>query len=213
MEEQSHRRPHERAKAFEEIKVEALFTIIAQQSVHSSQTGHLPNHELLKELTLVKCYSVRMLEELWERGDYTISTDPSRLNIDLIHDYISNHSYWGSGRARDVVQRSIENSMPFGVYRGEQQVGFARIVTDYATFAWVADVFIVPEHRGRGLSKWLMEIIIAHPRLQGFRRWVLATKDAQGLYERFGFIKLHRPERWMERPDPKMQESPDYWQP
>ena len=91
--------------------------------------------------------------ESFQRDDYTISTDPSRLNINLIHDYISNHSYWGSGRARDVVERSIENSLPFGIYRGEQQVGFARIVTDYATFAWVADVFVVPEHRGRGLSK------------------------------------------------------------
>jgi GNAT superfamily N-acetyltransferase len=92
-------------------------------------------------------------------------------------------------------------------------VGFARIVTDYATFAWVADVFVVPEHRGRGLSKWLMEVIIVHPKLQGFRRWVLSTKDAHRLYEQFGFIKLHRPERWMERPGPGMKESPDYWQP
>ncbi|HEU4931381.1 MAG TPA: GNAT family N-acetyltransferase [Pyrinomonadaceae bacterium] len=152
------------------------------------------------------------VKEHWDRGEYTITTDRSRLDIDLIHDFISNHSYWGKGRAREVVARSIENSMPFGIYQGEQQVGFARIVTDYATFAWVADVFIVPEHRGRGLSKWLMEVILAHPKLQGFRRWVLATKDAQGLYEQFGFIKLHRPERWMERPDPNMKESPDYWQ-
>jgi GNAT superfamily N-acetyltransferase len=85
------------------------------------------------------------------------------------------------------------------------------VVTDYATFAWVADVFVLPEHRGRGLSKWLMEVILAHPELQGFRRWVLATKDAHSLYGRYGFIPLHRPERWMERPDPTMQESPDYW--
>ena len=152
-------------------------------------------------------------QELWQQGEYTISTDRSRLDIGLIHDFICNHSYWGSGRARDVVERSIENSIAFGVYHGDQQVGFGRVVTDYATFAWVADVFVVPEHRGRGLSKWLMEIIIAHPKLQGFRRWVLSTKDAQGLYEQFGFIKLHRPERWMERPDPNMKESPDYWQP
>ena len=96
------------------------------------------------------------MSELWQRGDYTISTDRSRLNIDLIHDFISNHSYWGKGRAREVVIRSIENSMSFGVYHGDEQVGFARIVTDYATFAWVADVFIVPEHRERGLSKWLL---------------------------------------------------------
>jgi GNAT superfamily N-acetyltransferase len=151
--------------------------------------------------------------EVWQRDEYTISTDRSRLDIDLIHDYISNHSYWGSGRARDVVECSIENSMAFGVYYGEQQVGFGRVVTDYATFAWVADVFVVTEHRGRGLSKWLMEVIIAHPKLQGFRRWVLATKDAHGLYEQFGFTELRRPERWMERPDPNMKETPDYWQP
>lgn len=148
----------------------------------------------------------------WQRSEYTISTDRSLLDLDLIHDFISNHSYWGKGRARDVVQRSIENSLAFGVYKGEAQVGFARIVTDYATFAWVADVFVTPEHRGHGLSKWLMNVIIDHPQLQGFRRWVLATKDAHGLYEQFGFIKLYRPERWMERPDPNVKESPDYWQ-
>ena len=151
------------------------------------------------------------MSDSWQRDDYTISTDRSRLNIDLIHDYISNHSYWGAGRSREVVERSIENSLPFGVYNDDELVGFARIVTDYATFAWVADVFVLPEHRGRGLSKWLMEVMIAHPQLQGFRRWVLSTKDAHGVYERFGFMPLKRPERWMERFDPNMQESPDYW--
>jgi GNAT superfamily N-acetyltransferase len=85
------------------------------------------------------------------------------------------------------------------------------VVTDYATFAWIADVFVLPEHRGRGLAKWLMEVVLAHPQLQGFRRWVLSTKDAHGVYERFGFIKLYRPDRWMERHDPNMKESPDYW--
>jgi GNAT superfamily N-acetyltransferase len=149
--------------------------------------------------------------ESWERGDYLISTDRSRLNIELIHEFLSTTTYWAIGRAREVVQRSINNSLPFGIYQGNDQVGFARVVTDYATFAWVADVFVLPEHRGRGLSKRLMEVILAHPELQGFRRWVLATKDAHSLYARFGFIELHRPERWMERPDPNMQESPDYW--
>jgi len=148
----------------------------------------------------------------WRRDDYEISTDKSRLDLELIHNYLSNDSYWATGRSREVVERSIENSLPFGIYTQNGQVGFARIVTDYATFAWVADVFVLPEHRGRGLSKWLMEVIIAHPRLQGFRRWVLSTKDAHGLYEKFGFIPLHRPERGMERPDPNMKESPDYWQ-
>jgi len=151
------------------------------------------------------------MAETWHRDEYEISTDPSRLNIDLIHDFLSNNSYWAAGRARDVVERSIENSLPFGIYKGSVQIGFARVVTDYATFAWVADLFVLAEHRERGLSKWLMDVIIAHPQLQGFRRWVLSTKDAHGLYERFGFMKLHRPERWMERPDPNMKESPDYW--
>jgi GNAT superfamily N-acetyltransferase len=153
------------------------------------------------------------LNETWQRGEYLISTDRSRLDITLIHDFISNHSYWGKGRSREVVERSIEHSLPFGLYKGDEQVGFARIVTDYATFAWIADVFVVAAHRGRGLSKWLMEVIIAHPQLQGFRRWVLSTKDAHELYARFGFIRLHRPERWMERLDPNVKETPDYWQP
>ena len=111
------------------------------------------------------------------------------------------------------MQRSIENSLSFGVFKDGEQVGFARVVTDYATFAWLADVFILDEHRGQGLGKWLIEVIISHPDLQGFRRWVLATKDAHELYRRVGFRELHRPERWMERPDPNMQESPDYWHP
>jgi len=149
--------------------------------------------------------------ESWARGDYLISTDRSRLNIELIHEVLSTTTYWAVGRKREVVERSIENSLPFGIYKGHTQVGFARVVTDYATFAWIADVFVVPEHRARGLSKWLMEIILSHPNLQGFRRWVLATRDAHSLYAQFGFIPLHRPERWMERPDPNMHESPDYW--
>ncbi|HEX9740526.1 MAG TPA: GNAT family N-acetyltransferase, partial [Ignavibacteriaceae bacterium] len=92
-----------------------------------------------------------------------------------------------------------------------EMIGFARVLTDYATFAWVADVFILTKHRSKGLSKWLMETILSHPELQGFRRWVLATKDAHELYRRFGFRELNKPERWMERPDPDIKESPDYW--
>lgn len=151
------------------------------------------------------------MSEIWQRGEFTISTDPKRLVISVIHDFISNHSYWAQGRTVETVQRALDNSLNFGVYLGAAQVGFARVVTDFATFAWIADVFVLPEQRGRGLSKWLIEVILSHPELQGFRRWVLATKDAHTLYERFGFIPLHRPERWMERPDPNMQESPDYW--
>jgi GNAT superfamily N-acetyltransferase len=150
-------------------------------------------------------------ESEWQRGEYTISTANNQLDIPVIHDFISTQSYWGQGRTIEVVQRAVNNSLNFGLYKQAQQVGFARVVTDYATFAWIADVFVLKEHRGRGLSKWLMEVILSHPQLQGFRRWVLATKDAHSLYARFGFIPLHRPERWMERPDLNMQESPDYW--
>jgi GNAT superfamily N-acetyltransferase len=150
-------------------------------------------------------------EREWQRGEYTISTDNDRLDIGKIHDFIANESYWASGRTIETVRRALDNSLNFGLYKNNQQIGFARVVTDYATFAWIADVFVLPEHRGLGLSKWLMEVMLSHSELQGFRRWVLATKDAHGLYARFGFIALHRPERWMERPDPNMQESPDYW--
>lgn len=151
--------------------------------------------------------------ESWERGKYLITTERSRLDVPFIHNFLSNESYWAVGRNIEVVKRTIDNSLCFGIYREAEQVGFARVVTDFATFAWLADVFVVPEHRRRGLAKWLMEVILAHPELQGLRRWVLATKDAQSLYAQFGFIPLHRPERWMERPDPNMQESPDYWKP
>jgi len=146
----------------------------------------------------------------WSRGDYTISTDPDRLDLEMIHQFLST-SYWATGRSIDTIRRSIVCSLPFGVYSRDRQIGFARVITDYATLAWIADVFILDEHRGKGLSKWLMEVIITHPELQGFRRWILATKDAHGLYEKFGFSGLRRPERWMERHDQACAESPDYW--
>ena len=147
----------------------------------------------------------------WQRGEYLISTDKARLDLEVIHGYLSGESYWAKGRSMETIRRSIENSMAFGLYRGAELVGFARVITDYATFAWLADVFILDGARGRGLGKWLMEVILAHPELQGFRRWVLATKDAHELYRRFGFVELKRPERWMERHDPQTQERPDYW--
>ncbi|HKY29253.1 MAG TPA: GNAT family N-acetyltransferase [Pyrinomonadaceae bacterium] len=148
----------------------------------------------------------------WRQGEYLISTDRDRLDFAAIHDFLSHQTYWAKGRSLEVVKRSIDNSLPFGLFKDNKQIGFARVVTDYATFAWLADVFVLDEFRGRGLAKWLMEVILSHPELQGFRRWVLATKDAHGLYRNFGFNELKKPERWMERPDPNMQESPDYWQ-
>ncbi len=140
----------------------------------------------------------------WRRGEFTISNDKAKLDLQVIHSFLSTESYWAVGRPLEVVQRSIDNSLPFGVYRGDLQVGFARVVTDYATFAWIADVFVLETERGKGLSKWLMEVILSHPDLQGFRRWVLATKDAHGLYKQFGFTGLNTPERWMERFKPNV---------
>ena len=145
------------------------------------------------------------------RGDYVISTDGARLDLKVIHDFLTNSSYWAVGRSFETVQRSIEHSLSFGVYKGDRLVGFARVVTDYATFAWLADVFILEEARGQGLGTWLVEVILSHPELQGFRRWALATKDAHEIYRRLGFSELKRPERWMERRDPQTRESPDYW--
>lgn len=140
-------------------------------------------------------------EREWQKGAYTISTDNGRLDIPVIHDFISNQSYWALGRKIETVQRALDNSLNFGLYKNNQQIGFARVVTDYCTFAWLADVFIVDEYRGQGLSKWLMEVITNHPDLTDLRRWVLATRDAHGLYRQFGFSELLQPERWMERFD------------
>ncbi|MFY9574361.1 MAG: GNAT family N-acetyltransferase, partial [Blastocatellia bacterium] len=144
------------------------------------------------------------MDHHWQREDFTISTEKSRLDLAVIHNFLSK-SYWAAGRSIETIRRSIEHSMPFGVYAGDQQIGFARVITDYATFAWIADVFILDKYQGLGLGKWLMEVIIGHPELQGFRRWVLATKDAHELYRRFGFAELKLPERWMERHDPNTQ--------
>lgn len=141
-----------------------------------------------------------MIQE-WQQGDYVISTDKERLDLVLIHDFLIT-SYWAAGIPFDVVKRAIAHSLPFGVYKGEQQIGLARVITDYSTFAYVADVFILEEYRGRGLSKWLMEVVAGHPDLQGLRRWVLFTRDAHGLYEKTGFTSPKMPERCMEKFDP-----------
>lgn len=135
----------------------------------------------------------------WQRGEYSISTDPARLDIETIHAFLSHESYWAAGRSIEIVRRSIENSLPFGLYKGERQIGFARAVTDYSTFAWLADVFVLTEFRGQGLAKWLIEVVISHPELQNMRRWLLATRDAHELYRKFGFEELDNPLRWMEK--------------
>ncbi len=131
---------------------------------------------------------------------FVISTEMARLDIEMIHRFLSYDSYWAQGRTLEQTRTAIENSICFGVYLEERQVGFARVVTDRATFAYIGDVFILDEFRGRGLSKTLMRTMLQHPELQGLRRWVLATKDAHELYEQFGFSELRFPERWMELP-------------
>lgn len=133
-----------------------------------------------------------------QKNGFTISTDKTKLDINTIHDYLSNHSYWSGGIPLDTVKRSIENSVCFGLYEDDNLIGFARVITDKATFAYLGDVFILDEYRGNGLSKWLMECILKHPELQGFRRWLLLTRDAQELYRKFGFTEFHAPERCME---------------
>lgn len=132
---------------------------------------------------------------------FEISTDRARLDIDYIHRYLSEESYWAIGRSRAVVEKSIANSLNFGVYDGDRQIGFARVVTDYATFAWLCDVFIDAAYRGHGLGKQLVGAVVAHPELQGVRNFILATRDAHELYRHYGgFEPLTAPDRWMARP-------------
>lgn len=128
---------------------------------------------------------------------YTISTDSSRFDLEMVYDFLT-HCYWAEGIPRDMVQRSVDNALCFGVFAEEKQVGFARVITDRATYAYIGDVFILESHRGRGLSKLLMKAIMEHPELQGFRRWSLVTDDAHGLYKQFGFRPVKNPEKYME---------------
>jgi len=130
------------------------------------------------------------------RDGFTISTEKEKLDIDVIHSFLS-RTYWAEGISKEIIRRSIEGSLCFGVFENDKQVGFARMITDNATFAYLADVFIIEEYRGRGLSKWLMEIMMSHPDLQGLRRMVLATRDAHELYKKFGFTLLNNVDRWM----------------
>jgi GNAT superfamily N-acetyltransferase len=137
----------------------------------------------------------------WSRGSAVISTERRRLQVDVVHGFLV-RSYWAREIPREIVERSIESSLCFGVYETgevERQVGFARVVTDFATFAWIADVFVLEEARGRGLAVWLMEVIAGHRDLQGLRRWILATRDAHGLYRKTGFAPLAHPEAFLER--------------
>lgn len=135
------------------------------------------------------------------KDNLTLSTDPKRLDIEAICAFLAN-SYWADTRRRATIERSLKNSLIFAVYDGDRLVAMARIVSDYATFAWLCDVFVHADYRGRGIGKWLIEEILAHPDLQGLRRWILASTTARGLYTQFGFSPLQNSERWMELFDP-----------
>ena len=143
-----------------------------------------------------------------QNGDYLITTDKTKLNLKVIHNYLSNESYWSRNIPFEIVKAATENSLNFGLFFKEKQIGYARIVSDFATTAYLADVFVLKEFRGQGLSKWLMEIIMNHPDLQGLRRWILATKDAHGLYKQFGWKPMAAPERWMEKHNPDVYKKP-----
>ena len=142
----------------------------------------------------------------WSREEFVVSTDRARIDLDVVHAYLRS-SYWAAGMPRDVLQRGIENSLTFGVYHGRRQIGFARVITDCATYAYLSDVFIVEEYRGRGLSKWMMDCILAHPDLQGLRRFALFTRDARGLYERYGFEPARSRSVYLERWAPNVYGS------
>jgi GNAT superfamily N-acetyltransferase len=139
-----------------------------------------------------------MFEEYHHDG-FSVSTDPARLDLDAIHDFLARESYWASGRTRDIVERALAHSLCFGMYDGQRQIGFARVISDYATYAYIDDVYVLAEYRGRGLATWLLGCVLSHPSLQSVRRITLRSRDAQGLYGRFGFAPARFPDRYMER--------------
>jgi GNAT superfamily N-acetyltransferase len=147
------------------------------------------------------------MNEAARRGEYIITTDRRELDVGAIHDFLT-RSYWSPGVPIEVVERAIANSLCFGLLHGRDQVGFARVVTDKATFAYLSDVYVLDAHRGKGLSKWLLEVIRGHEDLQGLRRFMLATRDAHGLYARFGFKELANPSRLMEILDADVYRGP-----
>jgi GNAT superfamily N-acetyltransferase len=139
----------------------------------------------------------------WVNGTFTITCDPAKMDRAVIAEFLAS-SYWAKGIPQATVEKSLAHSLCFALLDGDRQVGFARVISDYTTIAYLGDVFVLPEYRGRGLSKWMMECIISHPELQGLRRWILATRDAHRLYERFGFTPLKKPEVFMELHNPNV---------
>jgi GNAT superfamily N-acetyltransferase len=142
----------------------------------------------------------------FRKGEFTVTTDPGLIDLDMVYGFLT-ECYWAKGIPREVVARSIENSLCFGLYAQGKQIGFARVISDGATYAYIGDVFVLESFRGRGLGKWLMECIMQHPRLQGLRRWSLVTRDAHALYAHLGFTPLKRPQNYMELHDPDVYQK------
>jgi GNAT superfamily N-acetyltransferase len=138
----------------------------------------------------------------WKQGEFIVSDSQESLDIEFIYNFLNGSSYWAKGIPKEVLVKSLDHSLCFGLFRDNQQIGFGRVVTDHATFAYLADVFIAENYRRKGLGKWLVECIVGHPELQGLRRWILATADAHQLYHQYGFTPLSKPERFMEKHNP-----------
>ena len=185
---------------FETLALNRIVGIVHPENVASQRVLEKAGLARVGEADYFGMHIYRYVAVSHRRGDYVISTDPAKLDLEFIHGFLDRSSYWAQGRPLAVVQKSLAHSLCFGVYAGAEQVGLARVVTDYATFAWVCDVFITEPHRGRGLSKWLIECVVTHPDLQGLKQMLLATRDAHGLYRRYGgFDSLPAPEKWMIR--------------
>ena len=170
---------------------------------------YLPNTPLIKNpkykpKSLAITKKIKMETREVHRNEYTISTDKDKLDILSIHKFLANETDWAHGIPINTLQTSIENSLNFGLYYKNKQIGFARIISDYSTIAYLGDVYVLEEYRGKGLSKWLINEIMTHPNLQGLRRWILLTNTAEWLYEKFGFTNVSNPEFYMEKHDPKV---------
>ena len=139
----------------------------------------------------------------WRKGEFTVTDRREALDVDTVHRFLR-ESYWAKGVPRPIIEKAIDHSLCLGLYHESKQIGFARAVSDRATFAYLADVFVISAHRGRGLGEWLVSCVLAHPELQGLRRWLLATRDAHALYEKNGFVALRKPEWFMEINDPDL---------
>lgn len=163
--------------------------LIVLISLNQSQNQTVIN--ISRKLSIMKHFNIR-------KDNYLISTDKKKLDLNAIHEFLSTKAYWCLNIPLDKVQISIENSFCFGVYHNENQIGFARIITDFSTIAYLGDVYVEEEYRGKGISKWLMETIISHSELQGLRRWILLTGDAHELYRKYGWTDIADPSKWME---------------